>query len=101
MAIDTGFEPVFRGRQPRALTSELIDRWRSGVPLRKNAALQAVASTINAEKLDQFAAAVYAALAPTGTMMEAMLSYCIVVAAMEGGIEPSIVIVTLLVDEPH
>lgn len=63
VAIDTGFEPVFRGRQPRALTSELIDRWRSGVPLRKNAALQAVASTINAEKLDQFAAAVYAALA--------------------------------------
>ena len=61
----------------------------------------AVASTINAEKLDQFAAAVYAALAPTGTMMEAMLSYCIVVAEMEGGVEPSIVIVTLLVDEPH
>lgn len=30
-------------------------------------------------KFDQFAATVYAALAPAGTTIEAMLSYCIVV----------------------
>ena len=52
-------------------------------------------------KFDQFAAAVYAALAPAGTTIEAILSYCIVVAAMAGGVEPSMVIVTLLVEEPH
>ena len=52
-------------------------------------------------KFDQFAAAVYAALAPAGTTIEAMLSYCIVVAAMAGGVEPSMVIVTLFVADPH
>ena len=52
-------------------------------------------------KFDQFVAEVYAALAPTGTTIEAMLSYCIVVAAMAGGVEPSMVIVTLFVADPH
>lgn len=58
-----GFEPTTYGLTDRCSTVELPCHRRSGVPLRKNAALQAVASTINAEKLDQFVAAVYAALA--------------------------------------
>ena len=56
---------------------------------------------MSAAKFDQFVAEVYAALAPAGTIIEAMLSYCIVVTAMVGGVEPSMVIVTLLVEEPH
>ena len=41
---------------------------------------------MSAAKFDQFVAEVYAALAPAGTTIEAMLSYCIVVAAMVGGV---------------
>ena len=56
---------------------------------------------MSAAKFDQFVAEVYAALAPAGTTSEAMLSYCMVVAEIVGGVAPSIVIVTLFVADPH